>query len=312
MKSTVHRYERISCRHPDGDDQQRLSNSSSLKNIVEFSSNLCRLIRRLLCSFFIRCVIYVFIAVYCLMFIGPLKNIQSFVPQQIEETKRFLVVVAHPDDESLFFSPTILRLISMKKLPHLLVISKGNNDGLGTMREKELNGSCRQLGIELNRCLSLNISGLEDNPHQWWSPKNLSLIVEHYIELFEIDLLITFDHQGISGHLNHRSLSYGIEYYLHHSRSRKPLCYQLKTIPLLFKFTSLFNLLPTLLQFLPRLLVNLFSSPSSDQILFVNSPQNYFNALKSFYAHRSQLRWFRHLYTTFSQYMFINQLIQFK
>ncbi|CAF2180853.1 unnamed protein product, partial [Rotaria magnacalcarata] len=76
--------------------------------------------------------------------------------------KNFLIVVAHPDDECLLFSPTIIGLISRHKTGHILVFSTGNSNGLGSMREKELNESCQQLGIDLSRCLALNLTDLQD------------------------------------------------------------------------------------------------------------------------------------------------------
>jgi N-acetylglucosaminylphosphatidylinositol deacetylase len=54
----------------------------------------------------------------------------------------------------------------------------------------------------------------------------------------------------------------------------------------------------------------LFSPPNSQRALFVASPFGYFQGLKAFHAHQSQVLWFRHLYTTFSRYMWINDLIK--
>lgn len=41
--------------------------------------------------------------------------------------KRVLVVVAHPDDECMFFGPTIFRLCEQGADVHLLCLSNGNN-----------------------------------------------------------------------------------------------------------------------------------------------------------------------------------------
>ena len=51
--------------------------------------------------------------------------------------KNVLFVLAHPDDECMFFTPTVM---SMKKESNLfiLVLSNGGYDGLGKIRAKEM------------------------------------------------------------------------------------------------------------------------------------------------------------------------------
>ena len=116
----------------------------------------------------------------------------------------------------------------MEKSGHILVLSTGNSLGLGPIREKELQGSCQKLGIDSSRCLSLNLTDLQDDSHRWWPKENISEIVEKYIKQFEIDLVITFDRGGISGHINHRSIAIGIEYYIKNA-DKTPLIYEIST-----------------------------------------------------------------------------------
>lgn len=52
----------------------------------------------------------------------------SPLPSQLYDARRVLIVLAHPGDESLFFSPTILRLTGrpeQDKKTRLLVLSEG-------------------------------------------------------------------------------------------------------------------------------------------------------------------------------------------
>ncbi len=65
-----------------------------------------------------------------------------------------LLITAHPDDECMFFSPTILNLRRQGILVNLLCLSNGNADGLGQVREKELRESARILGIQDVSCLN--------------------------------------------------------------------------------------------------------------------------------------------------------------
>ena len=65
--------------------------------------------------------------------------------------KRPLLLTAHPDDECMFFAPTILALQEAPLLHppklHSLCLSVGNADGLGDIRRRELEGSLEVLGI---------------------------------------------------------------------------------------------------------------------------------------------------------------------
>lgn len=71
-------------------------------------------------------------------------------------TSRVLLLTAHPDDECLFFAPTIS---SLRALPHdtrvrdgvelySLCLSVGNADGHGETRQQELSRSLDVLGVD--------------------------------------------------------------------------------------------------------------------------------------------------------------------
>ncbi|XP_070335287.1 N-acetylglucosaminyl-phosphatidylinositol de-N-acetylase isoform X2 [Odocoileus virginianus] len=60
---------------------------------------------------------------------------------------RTLLVTAHPDDEAMFFAPTILGLARLRHQVFLLCFSAGNYYNQGEIRKKELLQSCDVLGI---------------------------------------------------------------------------------------------------------------------------------------------------------------------
>jgi N-acetylglucosaminylphosphatidylinositol deacetylase len=62
-------------------------------------------------------------------------------------SRRCLLVTAHPDDECMFFSPAILHLRRLGVEVVILCLSRGNFDGLGETREKELLKSASVLGV---------------------------------------------------------------------------------------------------------------------------------------------------------------------
>nr|XP_008532831.1 PREDICTED: N-acetylglucosaminyl-phosphatidylinositol de-N-acetylase isoform X1 [Equus przewalskii] len=60
---------------------------------------------------------------------------------------RSLLVIAHPDDEAMFFAPTVLGLARLRHRVSLLCFSAGNYYNQGEIRKKELLQSCDVLGI---------------------------------------------------------------------------------------------------------------------------------------------------------------------
>lgn len=85
----------------------------------------------------------------------PLDSNHQFATQKALEpdvrSKNILLVTAHPDDESLFFAPTILALQGRQNsgsptLSHLC-LSHGNAEGLGETRKSELHRSLDILGL---------------------------------------------------------------------------------------------------------------------------------------------------------------------
>jgi N-acetylglucosaminylphosphatidylinositol deacetylase len=71
-------------------------------------------------------------------------------------TNNVLILIAHPDDECMFFGPTITSLRTLtKSRVHVLCLSTGNADGLGSLRKKELVKSCQILGVPASNVKSL-------------------------------------------------------------------------------------------------------------------------------------------------------------
>ena len=62
------------------------------------------------------------------------------------KNENILLVIAHPDDEAMFFVPAIKALRETNTL-YCLCLSNGNFAGLGKIREKELEKSCKYLAF---------------------------------------------------------------------------------------------------------------------------------------------------------------------
>jgi N-acetylglucosaminylphosphatidylinositol deacetylase len=63
--------------------------------------------------------------------------------------KRICLLIAHPDDEAMFFAPTVLALTRPETGNHvkILCLSTGDADGLGETRKRELVKSAMMLGV---------------------------------------------------------------------------------------------------------------------------------------------------------------------
>ena len=107
---------------------------------------------------------------------NPLEHDNVFLTHKFQSTgsthslAKVLLVTAHPDDESLFFAPTLISLLSHKRngdrekgAPYVevysLCLSTGNADGLGKTRQQEMLQALDVLGIEEGK------RWIVDNPH---------------------------------------------------------------------------------------------------------------------------------------------------
>lgn len=233
---------------------------------------------------------------------------------------RVLLVIAHPDDECMFFAPTLLGLVQAQRKPEdvviaVLCLSNGNSDGLGTVREKELVKSCEVLGIAASRVSVLNHSSLQDGMDILWREEVVVQVLASHLEKSPADVIITFDDKGISGHFNHRSVYFGVRRFLK-LRPNAPTAYALETVNLIRKFIGPLDLIPTMAKLVPYLVristAHMTGISARERALFMASPTQVMNARRAMYCHGSQLVWYRHLYLIFSRYMVINELIKIK
>ncbi|KAE8395934.1 hypothetical protein ETB97_010228 [Aspergillus alliaceus] len=255
-----------------------------------------------------------------------LANDPRLVPTAFQQARSFLLVTAHPDDETLFFSPSITYGRENPDVKRsLLVISSGNYDGLGEKRQKELHNSCARIGISEDRCVVLDDADLQDNPKKWWDEERIKDLVSAHVDKWHVDVILTFDQGGISGHINHRSVSAGVRKYVQ-STPQAPVTYMLQSTPLLRKYSSLLDLIPSSIPFSWRILKAFLTTPINTPIerravhdvvpldkyngkaLLVSSWKTYKVSRAAFSQHESQYSWDRVLYLVLSRYMWFNTL----
>ncbi|KAF4307462.1 putative n-acetylglucosaminyl-phosphatidylinositol de-n-acetylase protein [Botryosphaeria dothidea] len=243
------------------------------------------------------------------------------------EGKRIALLIAHPDDEAMFFAPTIQALTRPELGNHLkiLCLSSGDADGLGETRKQELLKSGMLLGLRNeDDMLVIEDSNFPDSMSVTWNPKLLSnLLTKAFAPNMTttpttraptstIDVLVTFDAGGVSNHPNHRSLYHGAHAFLkalmhRHAGWECPIkLYTLTTVNIARKYASVLDAPATILAtLLRRKEVGAFPTP----LLFVSGPAQVRTAQGAMVkAHKSQMVWFRWGWIGIGRYMVMNDL----
>ncbi|KAF9615653.1 hypothetical protein IFM89_025603, partial [Coptis chinensis] len=178
-----------------------------------------------------------------------------------------------------------------------------NADGKGNVRKEELyhDGKGNVRKEELYHAGS----SLKDGFDNMWSAILISKIIQEETASQGIDLLITFDSYGISGHRNHRDLHngiceinvYGLGGSNDHCLSWLLIYFQLSTSIIMQKYSGPIDL------WLSALLGS--SSRGQRHCLLNEHPVKSFMAMAQ---HQSQWIWFQELFVVFSSYTYVNTL----
>ncbi|CAA7267288.1 unnamed protein product [Cyclocybe aegerita] len=276
--------------------------------------------------------------------IHPLDSNGLFLTQKREEwpvqAKNILLVTAHPDDEVMFFAPTILSL-SQKAANgsatfYHLCLSYGNAEGLGETRKRELGYSLDILGVPLQKRWAVNHPELQDSTTAEWDPNVVARVMKPYVTELKIDTILTFDSSGISSHPNHKSVFTGartLTKTLDETSSKlPPRLFTLVSAPLVTKYVSIVALVLgkadifayRAMQRLENLIILVLSnwypeiltpaiprSPDADAMpVFISGYKEYLTSLLAMQAHSSQLVWYRWLYLLFSRYLWANAWVE--
>ncbi|XP_052175192.1 uncharacterized protein LOC127790021 isoform X4 [Diospyros lotus] len=185
--------------------------------------------------------------------------------------KNVLLVIAHPDDESMFFTPTINYLMSRRHNLRMLCISTGDADGMGSIRKEELYKASAILKVPLQQVKIL------DHPHLQ---------------------IITFDDYGVSGHCNHRDVNHGIRKLLLNNTKRDVEAWELVSTNIFRKYCG-----PVDIWF--SLVYAMYHQHEDSHCMLNENPVKSYNAMAQ---HKSQWVWFRKLFVLLSSYTYVNTL----
>jgi len=256
-----------------------------------------------------------------------------------EPNDKIVFVISHPDDEAMFFVPSISAL-AQKHSCFLLCLSHGDYEGLGQIRARELVKSAALLGIPSERVKVLDHPQLQDGPKQIWETQLVAEVIEGFVKEHHIAKVISFDNYGISGHPNHIATSLGVRAFA--QLSPHVQCYELMSCSLLRKYISILDIPLSLASFFSTRQPSTIASDSlqpnnNDNRHSTNHPQlrsrhtrreerphlqHPFSKPPSFLfvstafhlshrvmlEHASQFVWYRRLFVWFSRYAFVNPL----
>ena len=120
------------------------------------------------------------------------------------KTKKVLLVFSHPDDESFGPGGTIALWAKRGHELHLVCATKGEignnhtNDKTELIREKELKKAAEILGIK-----KVNFLGYKDGHISNCHIPQLAQKISAKIKQFKPHIIMTFNLNGVSGHLDH-------------------------------------------------------------------------------------------------------------
>ncbi|KAI8948271.1 putative deacetylase LmbE-like domain-containing protein [Xylaria longipes] len=251
--------------------------------------------------------------------------------------KRICLLIAHPDDEAMFFAPTVLALTRPESGNHvkILCLSTGDADGLGETRKHELVKSAMLLGLrQEDDVFVVDSPDFPDSMSTAWDSDRISALLSSAFAphlanpskslrdeapTAAIDALITFDNSGVSSHPNHISLYHGARTFITTLLRGKPGwaspvdLYTLTSVGVWRKYASFFDAVTTMVVSLVR-----GERRKSDKgnpgtlvsmsVLF-GRRESYGTARRAMTeAHKSQMVWFRWGWIFLSRYMVINDL----
>ncbi|KAK6969473.1 LmbE-like protein [Favolaschia claudopus] len=240
---------------------------------------------------------------------------------------RILLLTAHPDDETFFFSPTLSALVHMQKAGQIsevfvVCLSTGNARGLGKTRIREFDMALEVFGMRERNRFILDHRHLQDNKTTSWDPTIIARELYPFVVSHGITTILTFDAQGITGHLNHGSALAGAEQLMRDldnsggseddSESRHNMTTSSRSqAPRLFALhsrrhaTKHLGPIAALTHSLRRR-----NGETESEALFVASAGDYITAIRAMMKHPSQLnlRWTGEFWKgLFSRYLWVNE-----
>ncbi|KAG5912747.1 hypothetical protein E4U42_001922 [Claviceps africana] len=274
-----------------------------------------------------------------ILYVYTASVVQSRFPAL--RNKRICLLIAHPDDEAMFFAPTVLALTRPETGNHvkILCLSTGDADGLGETRRKELVKSGMHLGLrgEGDVFVVDDPTNFPDSMATAWDETSIAnLLCSAFAPQLarqrtdgaagptaNIDVLITFDAHGVSSHPNHISLYHGARAFVSMLVRGKagwscPVdLYSLTSVGIARKYSGLIDVFATVAAWAVGLRWRRRHRDGGkalpEGLVFMNQLWGSREGLPTAWgamtrAHKSQMVWFRYFWLLLSRYMLMNDL----
>ncbi|OWO98791.1 N-acetylglucosaminyl-phosphatidylinositol de-N-acetylase [Marssonina coronariae] len=262
--------------------------------------------------------------------------------------KRICLLIAHPDDEAMFFAPTLLALTEPALGNHvkILCLSSGDSDGLGETRKKELVKSGMALGLRneddvfvvespyapfqppyFGTSLTHLRREFPDSITTAWDKQKIAMLLSSAFApnlsnpmknksadapTATIDVLITFDASGVSSHPNHISLFHGARHFIASLIRNRPgwgCPVDLYSLSSVNMARKYSSVLDSVISVLVMAVGEKLTREQPSPLLFLSGIQEVRRAQSAMTtAHQSQMRWFRWGWIGLSRYMVVNDL----
>ncbi|ANB14552.1 Gpi12p [Sugiyamaella lignohabitans] len=244
--------------------------------------------------------------------------------------KNITFLISHPDDEVMFFGPSLalLTIPEFNNTVSIVSLSSGNSEGLGATRKIELARSAWYFAIPPSRLFVVeNEEDFPDSMEAAWDPKLISDVLGDIPAISNTDAIVTFDSQGVSAHTNHIATGKGASLYVQ-EHSDVGL-WKLETVSIYRKYLMFFDAfisyyaVPWVRKVHEQIydsewaakydLLKHIPEPTAEPVrASIISRQVQFTQAKSamIKAHESQMKWYRHGWVIFSRYMIVNDLIK--
>lgn len=103
--------------------------------------------------------------------------------------RRALLVIAHPDDEAMFFVPAVRAMRAAAVEVGFLCLSNGSGGGHGPTRTAELYASARALGVNQSLVWVVDHPELQDGMRNVWPDTTIARIVEEKVAAHGFDMV---------------------------------------------------------------------------------------------------------------------------
>ena len=105
---------------------------------------------------------------------------------------RVLLVIAHPDDEVMFFTPLLSTMSKLQQTVSILCLSNGNYEGLGNIRSSELIKSASMFSISSKDVTIIDHPELQDGMQNNWPTEIIADILFKHIQSTSYNMVRMF------------------------------------------------------------------------------------------------------------------------